>query len=72
MSPNTERALWEGRYWHCGQELNWSVGNCKVVQRSNALLVTKEISGKAKIDPMAGFDAMTLIRAQSASPPRRL
>lgn len=67
---NTERALWEGRYWHCGQELvNWSVGNCKVVQRSNALLVTKEISGKAKIDPtMAGFNAMTLM---GYNPPAR-
>lgn len=68
---NVERALWEGRYWHCDQPLaDWSVGNCKVVQRSNALLVTKEISGKAKIDcTMAAFNAMALM---GYNPPARI
>lgn len=68
---NVERALWEGRYWHCSQPLvDWSVGNCKVVLRSNAMLVTKEISGKAKIDPtMAGFNAMALM---GYNPPARI
>lgn len=68
---NVERALWEGRYWHCSQPIaDWSVGNCKVVQRSNALLVTKEISGKAKIDlTMAGFNAMDRM---GYNPPARI
>lgn len=59
----TERALAEGRLRHAVQTLmNWCVGNCKVVARSNALLVTKEASGKAKIDPvMALFNAMELM-----------
>src|SRR5690606_16798866 len=49
---NVERAMAEGRYKHCAQSLvNWCVGNANVVQRSNAILVTKEVSGKAKIDP---------------------
>lgn len=59
----TERALGEGRLRHATQALmNWCVGNCKVVPRSNALLVTKEASGKAKIDPvMALFCAMDIM-----------
>jgi len=59
----TERALAENRLMHAVQALvNWCVGNCKVVPRSNALLVTKEASGKAKIDPvMALFNAMELM-----------
>lgn len=60
---NMERALQEGRYQHCAQELHaWNIGNAKVVQRSNAMLVTKEVSGTAKIDvTMAGFNAMELM-----------
>ena len=67
---NMERALQEGRYTHCDQPIwAWSVGNAKVVQRSNAMLVTKEVSGKAKIDlVMAGFNAMELM---SYNPPAR-
>lgn len=58
-----ERALAEGRLLHACQALmNWCVGNCKVVPRSNALLVTKEASGKAKIDPvMSLFNAAELM-----------
>ena len=56
---NVERALWEGRYWHCGQPVvNWSVGNAKVVLRSNALLVTKEVSGKEFLDWIGGYFEM--------------
>lgn len=67
---NVERAMAEGRYKHCAQPLvNWCVGNGKVVQRGNAMLVTKEVSGKAKIDPlMSSFNAMELM---SYNPPAR-
>lgn len=67
---NVERAMAEGRYKHCAQPLvNWCVGNAKVVQRGNAMLVTKEVSGKAKIDPlMSSFNAMELM---SYNPPAR-
>lgn len=67
---NLERAMAEGRYTHCSQALvDWCVGNGKVVQRGNAMLVTKEVSGKAKIDPlMSSFNAMELM---SYNPPAR-
>lgn len=59
----TERMLSSGNLKHAVQTLmDWCVGNCKVVPRSNAMLVTKEASGKAKIDPvMALFNAMELM-----------
>lgn len=66
----TERALAEGRYKHAGQSLvNWAVGNAKVVTRANSMLVTKEVSGKAKIDPvMSSFCAAEVM---SYNPPAR-
>lgn len=67
---NVERAMAEGRYEHADQPImDWNVGNAKVVQRGNAMLVTKEVSGKAKIDlVMSSFNAMELM---SYNPPSR-
>ena len=46
-----ELALVAGRYKHADQSIvDWNMGNAKVVARGNAMLVTKEVSGKAKID----------------------
>ena len=40
----------------------WCVGNAKVVQVGNAITITKQASGSAKIDPlMAGFSAVTMM-----------
>jgi phage terminase large subunit-like protein len=40
----------------------WCVGNAKVEQKGNALMITKQISGTGKIDPvMAMFNAVTLM-----------
>ena len=66
-----ERALAEGRYKHANQGVvDWSVGNAKVVPRGNAMLVTKEISGKAKIDVvMSSLNAAELM---SYNPPARV
>lgn len=66
-----ERALAEGRYTHADQPImDWSVGNAKVVQRGNAMLVTKEVSGKAKIDlVMSSLNAGELM---SYNPPARI
>lgn len=58
-----ERALAEGSVRHCGQPLMvWCVGNAKVEPRGNAIVITKQVSGTAKIDPlMATFNAVHLL-----------
>jgi phage terminase large subunit-like protein len=58
-----ERKLAEGAFWHGGSALMaWSVGNAKVEPKGNAILITKQASGTAKIDPlMATFDAVALM-----------
>lgn len=59
----TERALAGGSLTHGGQALMaWCVGNAKVVPVGNAITITKQVSGSAKIDPlMALFNAVSLM-----------
>ena len=65
----TERKLAEGALKHGNQRLmNWAVGNAKVEPRGNAIMITKQGSGNAKIDAlMATFDAVALDGAGSAA-----
>jgi phage terminase large subunit-like protein len=58
-----ERKLAEGVFVHGAQPLMaWCVGNAKVEPRGNAVLITKQISGSAKIDPlMAMLNAVELM-----------
>ncbi len=64
-----ERGLATGNYKHMAQALvNWAVGNAKVVARANSFLVTKELSGAAKIDPlMSSFCAAELMSHNPAA-----
>lgn len=65
----TERKLADGSLVHCPQPLmNWCVGNAKVEPRANSILITKQVSGSGKIDPlMALFNAVTLMSLNPAA-----
>lgn len=59
----TERRLAERALWHGGTGLMaWCCGNARVEARGNAVMITKQGSGAAKIDPlMALFNAVALM-----------
>lgn len=59
----TERKVAGGELVHCGSALmSWSVSNARIVPQGNAITITKQASGSAKIDPlMSTFDAVSLM-----------
>lgn len=65
----TERRLAEGKLKHAEQPLmSWCVSNCRVEPRANSILITKQASGSAKIDPvMALFNAVSLMALNPAA-----
>jgi phage terminase large subunit-like protein len=69
----TERRLAEGKLKHAEQPLmSWCVSNCRVEPRANSILITKQASGSAKIDPvMALFNAVSLMALNPAAAHRK-
>jgi phage terminase large subunit-like protein len=65
----TERKVAGRDLVHGGSPLMaWSVSNARVEDKGNAISVTKQASGKAKIDPlMAVFDAVSLMALNPVS-----
>lgn len=64
-----ERRLAGGEMVHCGQALMaWAISNAKVIPVGNAVNITKQASGTAKIDPlMATFNAVSLLALNPAA-----
>ena len=59
----TERKLVEGNLYHAGQDLmTWCAGNARIVMKGNGMMISKQESGTAKIDPLiAMFNAVALM-----------
>jgi phage terminase large subunit-like protein len=70
---SAEVKLSDGKLIHCGQELmTWCVGNAKVEPKGNAVIITKQASGRAKIDPlMAMLNAVALMGLNPQAWPSR-
>lgn len=69
----TERRIAGGQMVHADQALMvWCVGNARIELRANSILVTKQASGAAKIDPlMALYNAVSLMSLNPAAAHRK-
>ena len=68
---STELYLSSGTLWHADQRLmNWAVGNAKQEPKGNAVLITKQASGTAKIDPLMSVFNTVELMARNPVPQR--
>jgi phage terminase large subunit-like protein len=52
----------DGTFFHGGTALmNWVVGNAKVESKGNAILITKQMAGRAKIDPLIAVGCAAIL-----------
>jgi phage terminase large subunit-like protein len=67
----TERKLAGGQFIHANQALMaWCAGNARVTMKGNGMMIDKQQSGIAKIDPLMGtFNAVALM-SQNPEPPK--
>lgn len=78
QGPALAPALWglelkldDGTFTHCDQALMaWSVGNAKIVRTGNAVMVTKQVSGSAKIDPLIALLEAAILMSWNPDPRR--
>lgn len=57
-----EMKLSDGTVAHAGFDLmSWCAGNAKVERRANAIMITKQVSGTAKIDPIIATGEATIL-----------
>ncbi len=68
-----ERRLAERKLFHAPQPMmNWCVGNARIESRANSVLITKQASGTAKIDPvMALLNAVELMNTNPSPPGKK-
>ena len=64
-----EFKLADGTFFHGGTTMmNWVVGNAKVVRRDNAIMITKQVSGNAKIDPLIATGCAAILMSWNPEP----
>lgn len=64
-----EMKLADGTLAHAGQALMaWCVGNAKVEPRGNGIMITKQISGRAKIDPLIATGCAAILMSWNPQP----
>lgn len=64
-----ERKLADRTFFHSGLRLmNWCVGNAKAEPKGNGIMITKQISGRAKIDPVIAMGQAALLMSWNPQP----
>lgn len=64
-----EIKLDDGTFFHSGSALmNFCVGNAKAVRQGNGILITKELAGAAKIDPLIATGCASILMSWNPAP----